>query len=169
MRSINRFISGSFIITVLIIIFSCTEDGMESINAFGLSDETKEEKTCNRKETAWADGDRYANPGNWATYTTYEGVDQTATLYAAENQDIGTVNFSSPSDNVLTITIVFDEEWSLQNTEESVKIQGYNSPPSGNPAPGLFSTFKGNELTVTVPVYDFYGIHVDVQEMKTCD
>jgi hypothetical protein len=116
-------------------------------------------------DTAWSAGPRYTNRGNWATYTPYTGVANTVTLFAGQTMNAGTVSFSAPDmDGNVTITIAFNAGWGLHaGVLDAVKIQGYDSAPSGNPAPGLFTTYKGNELTVTVPQYAFYGVHVDVQ------
>ncbi len=152
-----------------IILLACTKDGIDEMSIINLPENTDPVAECFKEETAWADGDRYIEPGNWATYTTYEGVEQTVTLYAAESVDMGTVSFSSAADGMVTITIELDEGWSLRDDDEAVKIQGYNSPPSGNPAPGLFRTYKGTELSVTAPVFDFYGIHMDVKKAIECN
>lgn len=115
-------------------------------------------------ETAWSAGPRYVTRGNWATYTPY-AEDSTVTLFAGQTMAAGTVHFSAPDvDGNVTITIAFNAGWGLNaGATEAVKIQGYDSVPSGNPAPGLFTTYKGNLLTVTVPQYAYYGVHVDVQ------
>jgi hypothetical protein len=130
-------------------------------------------------ETAWADGTRYVEQGNWATYTTYE-ADANVTLWAGQDMDAGTVHFSeADASEQITITIVLNEGWRLKpgewewdedleeevwvDEEESVKIQGYGDAPSGNPDPGQFTTYKGTELTVTIDAYDFYGVHLDVE------
>jgi len=126
-------------------------------------------------ETAWAAGTRFIDPGNWATYTAYEGVEKSVTLWAGKNFNAGTVHFSAPdavNSNMVTITITFETGWSLDIAKtEQVKIEGYNStPPAENPSPGLFNTYKGNELVVAVPQFAFYGVHLDVQYSSAeCD
>jgi hypothetical protein len=128
--------------------------------------------TCTT-ETAWAAGSRYVARGNWATYTAYAGAAKIVTLFAGQTMNAGQVAFSAASGGNVTITITLNPGWSLAEYEnsgnpipEAVKIQGYSSAPSGNPAPGLFTTYKGNELVVTVPVSNFYGVHIDVQQCK---
>jgi hypothetical protein len=118
-------------------------------------------------ETAWAAGNRYVSKGNWATYTPYE-VDTTVTLYAGQHMEAGTVHFSAVVDGEVTITIELNSGWQLEDVEEAVKIQGYNEAPSGNPAPGQFTTYKGNDLTVTVPAHAIYGVHLNV-EWESCE
>jgi hypothetical protein len=124
-----------------------------------------------KDETAWADGDRYVKRGNWATYTAYNGVEKTVTLFAGQTYDIGSVTFSAPSSGFVTITIELNEFGAFQNTKENVKIEGYTKAPSKNPAPGRF-TYKGHAVgstyEIVVPVYNFYGVHVDAQS-KYCE
>lgn len=118
-------------------------------------------------ETAWANGARYTAQGNWATYTPYYGTETTVILYAGQHHEAGTVTFSAPVNGEVTITVNFADSWSLSNLggTDLVKIQGYDAIPSKTPAPGQFNSYKGNELTFKVPVYAYYGIHLDV--MKT--
>lgn len=118
---------------------------------------------CNG-ETAWADGPRYQNPGNWATYTPYV-PDSTVTLYAGQTLEAGTVHFSAAVGGQVTITITLNAGWQFQNVAENVKIQDYASAPGGNPVPGLFD-HKGNAggspFAMVVPENNFYGVHADV-------
>lgn len=126
----------------------------------------QEEDVCyGGSETAWATGSRYVSQGNWATYTEY--AEGTVNIYAGQSMLAGTATFSAVVDGKVTITINLDG-WALQDVSESVKIQGYDAAPSGNPAPGQFTTYKGTALTVTVPAYAFYGIHLDVREIVEC-
>jgi hypothetical protein len=122
---------------------------------------------CYRGETAWSAGERYTQRGNWATYTGYEdGLE--VTLFAGRTHEAGSVSFEAVEDDSVKITISLNEGWSLKVADEPVKIQGYEAAPSGNPAPGLFTTYKGDELEITVPAYAFYGIHLDVREEIEC-
>ncbi len=116
-----------------------------------------ETEVCYDDETAWATGPRYVTRGNWATYTEYEdglGV----ILYAGQTYDAGTVNFSAVNEGV-KITITLNPGFILNpDTDEAVKIQGYHSlPPSKNPSPGLFGTYRGTLLEITVPEFAFYA------------
>ena len=125
---------------------------------------------CYQEETAWADGDRYNDErGNWATYTSYDDEEKTVTLYAGRTIVAGTVTLKPVADGV-KITINFEDGWMLQVDEDddAVKVQGYVDAPSGNPAPGQFTTYKGNELEFTVPSFAFHGIHLDVRKEVDC-
>jgi hypothetical protein len=112
-----------------------------------------------QEETAWAAGDRYENPGNWATYSTASALANGVTIYAGQNSVAGTVTLTN---GVLTISL--SNGWELVPNTDAVKIQGYNSAPSGNPAPGQFNTYKGSSLTPSLATYDYYGIHLDVRK-----
>lgn len=120
-------------------------------------------------ETAWAANGytsgtlRYINQGNWATYTAYSGSEKSVTLFAGQTMNAGTVDFSAVSGGMVTITITLNEGWRLEEGDEGVHIQGYSSAPSGNPSPGLFTTYKGNSLSIMVPQSNFYGVHLDVE------
>jgi hypothetical protein len=114
-------------------------------------------------ETAWAAGSRYIARGNWATFTPY--AEGSVNLYAGQHMFAGTVNFSAVNDGMVTITIELDEEWSFQEGDKAVKVQAYDAAPSGNPSPGRFTSYKGNEVEFSVPAANFYGIHLDVQKM----
>lgn len=68
----------------------------------------------------------------------------------------------------MTLTITLNAEVRLELDEaEAVKIQGYDDAPYGNPSPGFFTTYQGSSLTITVPEFTFYGIHLDV-EIEVC-
>ena len=122
---------------------------------------------CYQDETAWAAGSRYVTQGNWATYTPYV-ANTPVNVFAGQNYLVGTVTFSEVVDGKVTITLAALNGARLQSVAESVKIQGYETAPSGNPAPGLFTTYKGNETTVIVDAYAYYGIHLDVQRVVDC-
>lgn len=124
-----------------------------------------------KDETAWSDGERYVKRGNWATYTSYNGVEKTVTLYAGQTYDIGTVTFSAPINGFVTINIELNEFGAFQNTKENVKIEDYSKAPKKNPAPGKFSYkgyAEGSTYEIDVPVNNFYGVHVDAQS-KYCE
>ena len=124
-------------------------------------------EVCYQDETAWAAGSRYVTQGNWATYTPYV-ANTPVNVFAGQNYLVGTVTFSEVVDGKVTITLAALNGARLQSVAESVKIQGYETAPSGNPAPGLFTTYKGNETTVIVDAYAYYGIHLDVQRVVDC-
>lgn len=121
-------------------------------------------------ETAWANGNRYVDPGNWATYTPYV-ADNTVILYAGQTMEAGTVHFSAQVAGLVTITIILNEGWRFYDDPENVKIQDYTSAPSGNPSPGLFD-WKGyateSPFSIDVPENNFYGVHMDV-EWEYCE
>ncbi|MGJ7030222.1 hypothetical protein [Niabella hirudinis] len=126
---------------------------------------------CYDNESAWAAGKRYVTKGNWATYTpTPNNGKEPVTIYAGQTMAAGTASFSAPDiDGNVTITIKLAAGWSLTSDNESVKIQGYiGVPPAKNPAPGQFTTYKGNALTITVPKFEYYGIHLDVRRVVPC-
>ena len=120
---------------------------------------------CFEDESAWSTGQRYVTRGNWATYTKYQVG--TVNVYAGQNQFAGTATFSANVGGNVTITIVLNEGWSLQDVSNPVKVQGYSVAPTGNPSPGRFAS-KGSSLTVTVPFANFYGVHLDVKKVVDC-
>ena len=123
---------------------------------------------CYNDETAWAAGPRYVEKGNWATYTPYV-ANTPINVFAGQHYLVGTVTFSEVVDGKVTITLAALNGARLQDVAESVKIQGYDAPPpSSNPAPGQFKTYKGSATTVTVDAYPYYGIHLDAQRVVDC-
>lgn len=115
-------------------------------------------------ETAWSEGERYITRGNWATYTEYEGGSYDAILYAGQSIAVGIVSFNEDNGSA-EITISLTVPWEFEAVEENVKIQDYDSAPSGNPAPGRFDykdTATGSPFAITVPANNFYGVHVNV-------
>lgn len=116
-------------------------------------------------ETAWASGARYVTRGNWATYTAYQVG--SVNVYAGQNKFAGTATFSSVVNGKVTITISLNQDWSLQEVSNPVKVQNYSVAPTGNPSPGRFA-FKGSSLVVVVPADKFYGIHLDVKQAVDC-
>lgn len=122
-------------------------------------------------ETAWAaNGDvpgqfRYNQRGNWATYVQYAA--KCTTLFAGQNTNVGTVCFSAVASGQVTITVTLIDGWDYADVGSNLKVQGYSSAPSGNPAPGRFAnktTCDPDESAcqITVAANNFYGVHVDV-------
>jgi len=117
-------------------------------------------------ETAWAAGSRYVEKGNWATYTPYV-AGGTATLYAGQTMEAGMISFSS--NGSVSIMITLNEGWRFADVEENVKIQNYDSEPSGKPRPGKFEHKFNADADVNsymatgLPLANFYGIQVDVE------
>jgi hypothetical protein len=137
---------------------------------------------CYQDETAWAaNGNapgslRYVNRGNWATYVAYAA--KTVNIYAGQNMLAGTATFSAEYDGKVDITInltggfIFFHK-DADNPEDNLKVQDYATAPSGNPAPGLFAwketlAFGATTATITVPLNNFYGIHLDVAYPVEC-
>jgi hypothetical protein len=138
----------------------CGEGTFEGIGCFADPGSTD----CT-DETAWADGERYIEQGNWATYTPYV-PDSDVPLYAGQTLPAGNVHFSAVNNNEVTIEITLYNNWSLQDVDEPVKIQDYEAAPSGNPEPGHFE-YKFDYLTdIVVPANNFYGVHLDLQHCE---
>ena len=117
---------------------------------------------------SWGDGSRWW----WYFDTKYDDPDDDydeylQPIYAGRNIKIGTVERSEPVDGEVTITINFDGNWGLQDVDEAVKIQGYGERERPNVLTGVgigkFDTYKGNDLIITVPDYDSFIIHLDVE------
>ncbi len=86
-------------------------------------------------------------------------------MFAGQNIAVGSVVFSDPVDGEIEICIYLEEPWEFEDEEENVKIQGYISAPSGNPAPGLFdwkdyADPDSDSFCITVPENNFYGVHM---------
>lgn len=133
-----------------------------------------------RHETAWADGPRYVEQGNWATYTVFV-EDGIVNIYAGQTELIGTVAMSiaealdgegNPTGEFFQ-DLVFElvDGWVLKDVDENVKIEGYiDVPPAQNPAPGQF-TYKESLGGITSwgigfsseVHYNYFGIHLDVE------
>jgi hypothetical protein len=124
-------------------------------------------------ETAWTDGPRFTQQGNWGTYTPYSDAAQSVTIFAGQTLDAGTAEFSAPdAEGMVTITITLAAGWRFQPVGENVKIQDYSAVPlMSNPRPGLFShkfTADAAPYVLKVPANNFYGIHLDVQQIVPC-
>lgn len=92
----------------------------------------------------------------WYYFDTNIGGAQT--IIAGRHLEAGTVRY-----NQNQIIINLDYGWYLKEREEAVKIQGFDTIPGSRPAPGLFTTYKGNDLIITVPPYRYYVIQLDLQ------
>lgn len=64
------------------------------------------------------------------------------------------------------LTIDLGADWVLQNVNEPVKVQGYNTLPDSRPAAGQFTTYKGTALCVQGNGSRYYVIHLD---LLTCE
>jgi len=129
-------------------------------------------------ETAWAfdNLEHVYNPGqtgNWAFYIVYAGVEETCVLYAGQKPTDMTVTLTPAGEgkvkmvfkNIFEIAPENDGKWVFQDTTAAIKVQGYETAPSGNPAPGQFTYYKGRELEIVVDAANFYGIHLDVAKL----
>jgi hypothetical protein len=133
---------------------------------------------CYDEETAWTAGNRYNVRGNWATYTSYAGVEKTVEIYAGQTLLAGTATLSAPNaSNMVTITINLNSEFIFYYgtpVSENLKIQPYTAPPTGNPNPGGFlykqvvniGSYTATETVMNAP---FYGIHLDVAKLVPCE
>lgn len=130
---------------------------------------------CWKDETAWAKGQPY-NPGkggNWAMYVSYPGNTLSVDLIAGQYMVAGTVTLAPASNSEVVITVELDSGWRFAPVVDNLKVQGYDSPPSGNPSPGQFAHKKycdpgSGTCSITVPVKNYYGIHVDVEKAISC-
>ncbi len=139
----------------------------------------EEGETCYAKESAWTAGPRYVNKGNWATYTAYPGNGGTVNIFAGQTMNAGTATFVDNLNGTVTITVnltgTFSFYYDLTNPtgNDNVKIHTYSNAPSGTPAPGLFAN-KGSAsigattYSMTVPMANFYGIHLDLARVVPC-
>ena len=116
-------------------------------------------------ETAWGGGTEGGGSTWWYYYDTSTGGEQT--IWAGQDIDVGNVTVSGCSDDgKVTIEIELTGGWELKDVAEPVKIQGYSKLPDERPSAGLFTTYKGTSLQVTVDCSKYYAIHLDVQLCK---
>ncbi|MFW5985363.1 MAG: hypothetical protein ACOCQ1_03685 [Halanaerobiaceae bacterium] len=115
------------------------------------------EPTANDGETAFGGDSPGEGPAWWYYYDT--DIGGTQTIWAGQYMNAGTVEYRPGPGK---IEIVLDDGWSLQNGTEAVKIQGYNNLPDSRPAAGLFTTYSGSNLTIDVPDFRFFVIHLDL-------
>lgn len=135
---------------------------------------------CWQEETGWADGPRYVETGSWAMYTPlfkddvlWGPLNSPVNIYAGNPKNnpviAGTVEFawSTTEANRIIVTITLQDGWELIDDDESVKMNGYDPAPSGNPDIGNFK-YKGTSLTWTIPVCRYLGIHLDLRKKIDC-
>lgn len=133
------------------------------------------------EETAWAfDSYDHEYGGNWAKYIQYDGEPLTVMLLAGQKETPMRVSLTPAEEG--KVRMVFTEiygiapendgKWVLQEYDkegnwipDAIKIQGYDTAPSGNPAPGQFNTYKGRELDIIVDAANYYGIHLNVAKL----
>lgn len=174
--------------TIFAIIFamvSCSDRPLQDEQELVLKEEsvlkisppilTPPDPTDCTEETAWAGPKIFtrAKGGNWALYVDIETLPPShgMGLFAGQKL-IGVVDFDEINGEMRIRIYLEAECWSLQNVDEPIKIQGLDTPPEKNPAPGKFTTFKGvvepymwqDNLVyeLTVPLFRYYLVHVDV-------
>lgn len=124
---------------------------------------------CYEKSVGWTDGTLYAPQSKcWGTYVTYS-AGGFANLIADNSEVAGTVYFSAVNDGQVTITISLNEGYIQNNDVKFTKIQGYDIAPTNKPRPPDFTTYQGKSLVVTVPAYNFYGVHLNLLRHVSCD
>jgi hypothetical protein len=122
-----------------------------------------EEEECWEGETAWGGNTVGGGAGWWYYYDTNGPVRQD--FYAGQNLVEGA--YVEVIDGVMTI--VLGENMRLDpEATDPVKVQGYNTIPNRRPAAGVFTTYKGYELSFPVDPFTFYAIHLDVEVKVEC-
>ena len=125
--------------------------------------------TCNggngdcQEETAFGGETAGGGTQGWWFYFDTAGAD-TQTIWAGQTIDVGEVYVGPDVGGWVSITIDLQDGWDLQEVSEPVKIEGYNygDLPTDRPNAGWF-TYKGTDLEWSVPAFDCYVIHLDVQ------
>lgn len=134
---------------------------------------TAEEKVVirgSREENAWA-GCLDGNGDEWWKYLEVDvmknretgdeiPVVTKETIWSCRCIDVGTITYNPEPG---TILIALRNGWKLKDTQEPVKIQGYDNLPCDTPLPGLFKTYKGSETIVAVGKFRYFAIHLDIK------
>ena len=111
------------------------------------------------EETAF--GGSTAGAGNAWWYAIDANVSGTYPIDAGQTAVAGaSVNYDATTD---IITINLGNNMQLQNVSEPVKVEGYNTLPTSRPAAGLFTLYKGSDLSVQGNNSNFYVVHLDVE------
>ncbi len=109
-----------------------------------------------KDETAYA-GDTAGNGNAW--WFAFDASDPAVqNIYAGQKL----VEGASVTLGDGTLTIDLGDNMRLQEVDEPVKIQGYDELPDSRPPSGPFTTYKGDELSISVAGYNFFVIHLDV-------
>jgi hypothetical protein len=178
MKKLTRILISFAFIWAMV---SCEKDAQNTDSSQNKKLKTTETGICT-DETGWVSGILYLTKGNWAMFITtppYASLGivdvqpaPTINLMAGQNMVGGIAYLYQGPNGTVNIKINLEDCWSLQNVDEAFKIQGYAQPPLGvNPAPGQFTTYKGNGVydsvnqlyIINVPYFPYYGIHVDLQ------
>ena len=135
-----------------------------------------------KNETGWAFdvNNQLEYGGNWAKFIQYNNEPLTVMILAGQKETDMTVTLTPAREgkvkmvfeNIFEIAPENDGKWVLQEyndegewIDDAIKIQGYKDAPSGNPAPGQFTYYKGRDLEIVVDAANFYGIHLDVAKL----
>lgn len=117
-------------------------------------------QTCNwQEETAFAGGVAGAGSAWW--FALDASTSGTYPIYAGQQAvDGASVTYNASTD---MITINLGNNMQLQDVNEPVKVEGYNTLPSSRPSAGLFQLYKGSNLTVQGNGSAYYVVHLDVE------
>jgi hypothetical protein len=120
-----------------------------------------------RGDTAWG-GDTEVQGNPFFNCFDTNGPSEQGIYAGNDRIPIGRVTVSDPVNGKVTITIALDNDgvtgWFLKQQVETVKIKGFNSPPTWEPLGGY--PYKTTDLVVeNVDEYPYYGIHLDVQKL----
>jgi hypothetical protein len=137
---------------VMLTLEDCGDDG-----GSGDDDECKY-----KGETAYGGGTAGSGAAWWYYFDTQGPASQP--IYAGQKLTGGTISYNSGTD-VITINL---NELQLQSVSEPVKVQGYNTLPSTRPASGLFTLYKGSNLTIQGNGSRYYVIHLDAKVPYDC-
>jgi hypothetical protein len=118
------------------------------------------ETSCTwQEETAYA-GD-IAGAGSAWWFALDASVSGSYPIYAGQEVVEGaSVTYNAATD---MITINLGNNMQLQDVNEPVKVEGYNTLPSSRPAAGLFQLYKGSNLVVQGNGSAYYVVHLDVE------
>jgi len=108
------------------------------------------------EETAWG-GNLEGEGKSWWFYFDTQAGPSTQKIFAGQKETDATVTWDGTN---LVINLGSNR---LQDDSEAVKIQGYNNIPASRPAAGLFTTYKGRNLTIAGDGSRYYAIHLDFE------
>lgn len=166
-------------------------NGME-VNIFAHAESGDAETVGEGEESAWSEGTSF-HTTRWGTYSTYtvctqprgcsphtalggdlyiDGIyyyDNTLedsgaqAIYADNGKVAGTLEYASG-----TLSFWFEQAWSFTDLlpEPSLKVYGYAEEPGTEPVLVIEGEplFNMEDVTITVPVYSYYKILLNVQE-----
>jgi hypothetical protein len=108
------------------------------------------------EETAWGGNLEGGGKAWWFYFDTQAGP-STQKIFAGQKETDGTVTWDG------TNLVINLGSGRLQDDAEAVKIQGYDNIPASRPAAGLFTTYKGRNLTIAGDGSRYYAIHLDFE------